>query len=102
MKIGTPPVFAAKTVASLFSGPACEEFSWLLAEYWEGEADASLRTEIEDHARSCPQCAEVFRSYQLTIRTCRATPRITEPEDIHRKLWQELAREIEALKEYLK
>jgi anti-sigma factor RsiW len=79
----------------------CEEFAWLLTEYWEGEGDQDLGTEIETHSRECPYCAEILRTYVQTIRVCRSSPRACASRDAHQRFWEQLVREIQALKDYL-
>jgi anti-sigma factor RsiW len=79
----------------------CEEFSVLLAEYWEGDATASLRTEIERHAQTCPACAQLFESYRLTIRACRIAREAPTGPPSHKELWNELFQQIKALQDYL-
>ena len=82
-------------------GQECEEFGLLLTEYWEGEADTELRAEIEEHVRTCPHCAEVFETYEVTIRTVRGTHRVEVPDAIHKAFWDHISRELKALREYL-
>jgi anti-sigma factor RsiW len=79
----------------------CEEFIGLITEYWEDTGNARLRTEIEQHTRVCPECAGILRSYSVTIRTCRGTPRVEEPREVHQRFWEQLQQDIQALKEYL-
>jgi anti-sigma factor RsiW len=81
--------------------PQCEEFAILLAEYWEGDAAASLRAEIERHTRRCPACAEVFESYRQTIRACRIARDAPDAGPSHKQLWDDLFRQIQALQDYL-
>jgi anti-sigma factor RsiW len=79
----------------------CEEFSVLLAEYWEGDATASLRSEIERHAQDCPACAQLFESYRLTIRACRIARETPAAPPSHKQLWNQLFQQIKALQDYL-
>ena len=89
-----------KAVKRKPAAPRCEEFVLLLAEYWEGDADASLKAEIEEHITCCPDCAEVFHSYSRTVRTFRNLPRVATPNAVHRQLWEDLFRQIRALDAY--
>jgi len=91
-----------KSQDSGFCSTACEDFAVLLTEFFEGEGGEELRMELEEHTRVCPDCAEVLRSYVLAIRICRNAPRAHESKATHQKLWDELAREIAALRAYLK
>lgn len=84
------------------TSPECEEFEVLLTEYWENESDPELRAEIEEHSRTCPHCAEIYRSYQITIQTFRSSHQVPVPDAIHRAFWDHINRELKALKEYLK
>jgi len=93
-----PKLTAVKTQAA---SAQCEEFSVLLAEYWEGDATAGLRSEIERHARNCPACAQLFESYRLTIRACRIARDAPAAPPSHKQLWDELFRQIKALQDYL-
>lgn len=79
----------------------CEEFSVLLGEYWEGDATAGLRSEIERHARDCSACAKLFESYRLTIRACRIARETPAAPPSHKQLWTELFQQIKALQDYL-
>ena len=79
----------------------CEEFVQLLTEYWENHEDATLRREIEAHARICPECAEVFEAYSVTVSTFRSASKVREPGDVHKELWDRLARQLSAFREYL-
>lgn len=84
------------------STAACEDFSALLTDFFEGEGGEELRGELEEHTRHCSRCAEILRSYIMTIRVCRGASRVPEPAAAHEKLWEELLREISALKTYLR
>jgi hypothetical protein len=82
--------------------PECEDFERLITEFFEGDGGTELRVELEEHSRSCSHCAEIFRSYVVTMRTCRSAPRVAEPTGTHKKLWDELGKEMAALRAYLK
>ena len=89
------------TVKTQAPSAQCEEFSVLLAEYWEGDATAGLRSEIERHARDCRRCAQLFESYRLTIRACRIARETPAAPPSHKQLWTELFQQIQALQDYL-
>ena len=93
-----PKQVAAKTQAP---SAQCEEFSVLLADYWEGDATAGLRSEIERHVQDCPACAQLFESYRLTIRACRIARETPAARPSHKELWNELFQQIKALQDYL-
>jgi anti-sigma factor RsiW len=97
MKKRTKPEDGASRLCTL----ECEEFVWLLTEYWENQEDLELRVEVEEHARACPECRRVFAEYAQTVRVCRSAPRVATPEEVHRRFWDQLTREIRALREYL-
>jgi hypothetical protein len=81
--------------------PQCEEFGVLMAEYWEGDASAGLKAEIEAHSRSCPECKAVFESYWRTVTVCRTEKCTLEHAPSHKQLWDGLLRQIQALHDYL-
>lgn len=81
--------------------PQCEEFSVLLADYWEGDASVGLKAEIEAHSRSCPECRAVFESYRQTVTVCRMERGAPEHAPSHKQLWDGLFRQIQALHDYL-
>jgi len=46
----------------------CKKLLTELSNYLDGELDAALKTEIEAHARRCPQCYIIIDSTQKTVR----------------------------------
>lgn len=91
----------ARKKAAVCSKPECNDFMLLLTEYWEGSDDAVLRREIEGHIRVCPECAEVFRSYAEIVTTFHSAGSINRPGPAHKELWDSLAEQLQALKDYL-
>jgi anti-sigma factor RsiW len=81
--------------------PRCEEFTALLAEYWEGDAPPGLKAEIEAHSQDCPECKAIFESYRQTVTVCRTEKGAPEHAPSHKQLWDELFRQIQALHDYL-
>lgn len=46
----------------------CEDFEAALCDYADGDLPRSLKAKIDDHACRCEQCAELKRSYLMTVK----------------------------------
>lgn len=47
---------------------SCEDFEAALCDYADGTLPNSLKARVEDHACKCLECAEVKRTYLLTVK----------------------------------
>lgn len=47
---------------------SCEDFEGALCDYSDGDLPRSLKAKIDDHACRCEHCAEMKRTYLLTVR----------------------------------
>ena len=75
----------------------CRQLILELSNYLDGEMDASLQAELEEHLKKCPDCRMVVNTTKKTIDIfCQCAP-APLPENVrsrlHRALEQHLKRE---------
>jgi anti-sigma factor RsiW len=65
-----------------------------ISNYIDGELEASLRIELEEHFRECEDCAIVVRQTQLTVQIyCNDRP-MELPNEVRSRLHEALKRKI--------
>ena len=47
---------------------SCEDFEAALCDYADGDLPRSLKAKIDDHACRCEHCAEMKKTYLLTVK----------------------------------
>src|SRR6266576_2214538 len=70
----------------------CESARELIESYLDGELDAGLRAEVQDHLSSCSSCAETHarvRELQTNVRS--QAPYYDPPPDLQRRVRTALA-----------
>ena len=66
----------------------CRELVDFLIDYAAGELRPSIRAEFERHLSLCPPCVAYVRSYELTLKACKASRDHLEPGDVPEELVQ--------------
>jgi anti-sigma factor RsiW len=51
----------------------CKDTLFQISDYLDGELDAGLCGELEEHLRDCHNCSEVLASLQKTLELCKST-----------------------------
>jgi anti-sigma factor RsiW len=65
-----------------------------ISNYLDGELEATIRIELEEHLRECEGCAVIVRQTQLTVRIfCDDRP-VELPKDVRSRLHETLKRKI--------
>ena len=65
-----------------------------ISSYIDGELEASVRIELEEHLRECEGCAIVVRQTQLTVEIfCNDKP-VELPKDVRSRLHEKLKHKI--------
>jgi len=78
--------------------PQCKQLLESLSEYIDGELQAELCTEIEEHLKGCDNCRVVVNTLRKTVELYeQMLPDAELPEDIRERLFFKLK-----LDEYLK
>jgi anti-sigma factor (TIGR02949 family) len=70
----------------------CEQLLGLLTDYLDGQAQAEVRKEIEDHMADCANCRVVVDTTRKTItvvHACNDKP-LPIPEDVRERLYKRL------------
>lgn len=68
--------------------PGCREVFARLSEYLDGELEAGLCADLEDHLDDCPPCRAFLQSLRRTIDLTRDLPARTLPDDLKAELLQ--------------
>jgi anti-sigma factor RsiW len=72
----------------------CTSAIYEISSYIDGELEASVRIELEEHFRECEDCAIVVRQTQLTVEIfCNDKP-IELPKDVRSRLHEKLKHKI--------
>jgi anti-sigma factor RsiW len=69
-----------------------------LNEYLDGECQAELRKELEQHLSECPNCWVVCDTTKKTIAIYRGMDAYDIPSDVHKRLMCALQKKIEPIK----
>ena len=72
----------------------CQAVTDVLIEYVSGEMSPEMTARLETHLHACPDCAAFFNTYRETIRTTRALPSETVPDELLSRVWQFLRQSI--------
>ena len=65
-----------------------------ISNYIDGELEASIRIELEEHLRECEGCAIIVRQTQLTVQIfCNDRP-VELPTDVRSRLHEKLKQKI--------
>jgi anti-sigma factor (TIGR02949 family) len=73
---------------------ACDDNARLLHAYLDGELDLVRSLEIEEHLKTCPECAQELRSHQTLRKAFRASNLYERaPAALHSRIHASLARE---------
>ena len=65
-----------------------------ISSYIDGELEASVRIELEEHLRECEGCAIVVRQTQLTVEIFCNDKAIELPHEVRSRLHETLKRKI--------
>jgi predicted anti-sigma-YlaC factor YlaD len=77
--------------------PQCKQILGNLSEYIDGDLQAELCAEIEEHLKDCDNCRVVVNTLRKTIELYEQTPQPVLPQDVRERLFFKLQ-----LKDYLK
>ena len=66
----------------------CRELVDFLSEYAADELGLTVKAEFERHLSRCPPCLAYVRSYQATVKACRASRDHVEAGDVPEELIQ--------------
>jgi len=80
-------------MAGQHHSPQCQELLAQLSDYIDGELEATLCTEIEEHLAGCNDCRVLVDTTQKTITLYRRQTSVELPPDVLNRLWQALADE---------
>lgn len=79
----------------------CSELIDFIADYLTGELGDSERSEFDRHLRVCPPCQTYLKTYEETIRACKAAERDgAERRDSNLPIPEELVRAIMAARKH--
>jgi anti-sigma factor RsiW len=65
-----------------------------ISSYIDGELEASLRIELEEHLRECEDCAIIVRQTQLTVQVFCDDKPLDLPNDVRSRLHEKLKQKI--------
>jgi anti-sigma factor RsiW len=77
--------------------PHCKQLLGNLSEYIDGELQAELCAELEEHLKDCENCQIVVNTLRKTIELYEKTPESELPHDVRERLFFKLK-----LDDYLK
>ena len=73
---------------------SCQETQDLIHGYIDGELEASVRIELEEHLRECEGCAIIVRQTELTVQIfCNDKP-VELPTEVRSRLHETLKRKL--------
>jgi anti-sigma factor RsiW len=80
-----------RNVGGLFCGQVLDR----LSDYLDGDADAALRAQIEEHLRGCEGCARFGGEFAATVKALRAhlLEEVHVPARVQEQIREALARE---------
>jgi anti-sigma factor RsiW len=65
-----------------------------VSSYIDGELEASVRIEMEEHLRECEGCATIVKQTQITIRIFSTHHAVDVPKDVRSRLHEKLKHKI--------
>lgn len=72
----------------------CRHLILEVSNYIDGEVDAALRQEIEEHLKDCPDCMVVVIQMKLTVEIFCDNQVVELPQDVRSRLHEALQRRI--------
>ena len=69
-----------------------------ISSYLDGELEASVRIELEEHFRECEGCATIVRQTEITIRIFSTHQAADMPKDVRSRLHDKLKQKIHRAK----
>ena len=69
-----------------------------ISNYIDGELEASVRIELEEHFRECEGCATIVRQTEITIRIFSTHQPADMPKDVRSRLHDKLKQKIHKAK----
>ena len=69
-----------------------------ISNYIDGELEASVRIELEEHFRECEGCATIVRQTEITIRIFSTHQPADMPKDVRSRLHDKLKQNIHKAK----
>ena len=64
----------------------CEDFLRCLSDYFDGELDAKVRVQVEEHTRTCRDARSFAATFERTIRLHQKPDAPEVPPDVHERL----------------
>lgn len=71
---------------------SCKKLVRELSNYLDNELDASLRLELEEHMRRCPDCQVIIDTTRKTIEIYRGCDPYPIPQSLHDRLLETIRR----------
>ena len=65
-----------------------------ISSYIDGELEATVRIELEEHLRECEGCATIVRQTEVTIRIFSTSQPADMPKDVRSRLHDKLKQKI--------
>ena len=65
-----------------------------ISNYIDGELEASVRIQLEEHFRECEGCATIVRQTEITIRIFSTHQPADMPKDVRSRLHESLKRKL--------
>ncbi len=65
---------------------SCKEVLAHLADFIDGELEAELATQINEHIMKCPFCQQMKKSYEKTIDLFKKASQFDPPEELVEKI----------------
>jgi anti-sigma factor RsiW len=69
-----------------------------ISNYIDGELEATIRIELEEHFRECEGCATIMRQTEVTIRIFSTSQPVDMPTDVRSRLHDKLKHKIHKAK----
>lgn len=72
----------------------CDRVILEVSNYIDGDLDAALKHEIEEHLKDCPDCTIIVVQTKLTVEVFCDSQTVELPEDVRSRLHEALQRKL--------
>jgi anti-sigma factor RsiW len=72
----------------------CRDLILEVSNYIDGDVDAALKQEIEEHLKDCPDCMVIVIQTKLTVEIFCDNQQVELPQDVRSRLHEALQRKI--------
>ena len=66
---------------------SCKEVMARLIDFSDGDLEAGLKTDIEQHLRNCPLCNGLKKSYEKTINLLKKSQQVEPDKEMIDRIW---------------